>query len=55
MRAPEVLTVSPWKLRTSRFAWTNWNDTAHEIVSKHRDGSTSIWRRLVFGLYRRVG
>jgi len=54
IRPPEVLTSSPWKLRTGRFAWSFWGDTAHEIVSKHRDGSSTVWRRVVFGLYRRV-
>jgi hypothetical protein len=54
-RPHEVMTSSPWTLRAARFAWTYWGDTAHEIVSKHRDGSTSVWRRVVFGLYRRLG
>jgi hypothetical protein len=39
---------------TSRFAWTSWREKAVEIVGVNNDGSSSVWRRLVFGLFWRV-
>lgn len=34
--------------------WTQWDDTSDELVVYPEDGSTRYWRRIVFGLYRRV-
>lgn len=53
-REKEVLHESPWTWRGERLAWSHFGDMAHEIVSVHGDGSTAVWRRVVFGLYRRI-
>jgi hypothetical protein len=42
-----------WTWRLDRYGWTHWGDTEHEVASNEPEGRTR-WRRILFGLYRRV-
>jgi hypothetical protein len=42
--------MSPWRWQCGVFAWTHWEDTDHEVSF----GGGNVWRRVVFGLWRRV-
>lgn len=43
--------MSPWRWQWGPFAWTQWDDTSDEVSF----GFGNVWRRVVFGLWRRIG
>jgi hypothetical protein len=42
-----------WTWRGRWFGWTRWDDTADQVMGSGPD-RRSVWRRIIFGLYRRA-
>lgn len=45
--------MGPWRWQIGPFAWERYRDMGTEITFTGEDGPT--WRKVVWGLWRRVG